>query len=323
MNTEQVAENKSVVKKKHRNPLFIFKVIGKYFKKNWVGLLYVSPVILGIAIFTVLPMASSLYDSFFKYDGITDRVWNNFKNYTNPFTYDWEVFGKSLGVTFLYSFINIPLTMALSFLLALFLNQKLKGIKVFRTLYYLPVVIPGVISGLLWRNFTDVNYGLANTMLTSIGLKPFTWITSKDTALFTLIFLNMFGLGGGMVLWIASLNGISPELYEACDLEGANGFQKLIYITIPMCSPMIFYNLIMGIIGSLQTFGNVFVLTGGNAGPRNSLLFFVINIYFTAFSSSPEIGAASALSWILFAIIGIFTLIVFRTSKWVFYGEDA
>jgi multiple sugar transport system permease protein len=305
------------------DPLYYLKVIGRYFKKNWEGLLYVTPVILGILFFTVLPMVTSMYDSFFKYDGITEREWNNFRNYIRPFTDDWDVFGKSLGVTFLYSFINIPLTMALSFLLALFLNKKLKGIKVFRTLYYLPVVIPGVISGLLWRNFTDVNYGLANKILTEIGFSPFAFLTSKDTAMITFIFLNMFGLGGGMVLWIASLNGISPELYEACDLEGANGWQKLIYITVPMCSPMIFYNLIMGIIGSLQTFGGVLVLTGGNAGPKNSLLFFVINIYFTAFSSSPSIGYASALSWILFVIIGIFTLLVFKTSKWVFYGEDA
>lgn len=280
-------------------------------------------MIIGILVFTLLPMCTSLFDSFFKYDGITDRQWNHFKNYLRPFSSDWETFSKSVGVTFLYSFINIPLTMALSFLLALFLSRNIKGIKIFRTLYYLPVVIPTVIYGLLWRNFTDVQYGLANSVLNKIGLGSFPFLTSEKTAMFTLIFLNMFGLGGGMVLWIASLNGISPELYEACDLEGASWGQKLIHITIPMCSPMIFYNLIMGIIGSLQTFGNVFVLTNGRAGPNNSLLFFVMNIYFTAFSTSPEIGYASALSWILFVIIGIFTLIVFRTSKWVFYGEDA
>lgn len=322
MNTERVAVQ-AAVEKKPRGPKFVFCAVGRYFKKNWVGLLYVSPVIIGILVFTLLPMCTSLFDSLFKYDGITDREWNNFKNYLRPFSSDWETFSKSVGVTFLYSFVNIPLTMALSFLLALFLNQKIRGIKVFRTLYYLPVVIPTVIYGLLWRNFTDVQYGLANSVLSRIGLGSFPFLTSEKTAMFTLIFLNMFGLGGGMVLWIASLNGISPELYEACDLEGASWGQKLIHITIPMCSPMIFYNLIMGIIGSLQTFGNVFVLTNGRAGPNNSLLFFVMNIYFTAFSTSPEIGYASALSWILFLIIGVFTLIVFKTSKWVFYGEDA
>jgi multiple sugar transport system permease protein len=113
------------------DPLYYLKVIGRYFKKNWEGLLYVTPVILGILFFTVLPMVTSMYDSFFKYDGITEREWNNFRNYIRPFTDDWDVFGKSLGVTFLYSFINIPLTMSLSFLLALFLNKKRKGIKVF------------------------------------------------------------------------------------------------------------------------------------------------------------------------------------------------
>ena len=322
MNTEQVAES-AAIEKEPRGPKKVVCAVGRYFKKNWVGLLYVSPVIIGILVFTLLPMVTSLFDSFFKYDGITDREWNNFKNYLRPFTADLETFSKSVGVTFLYSFINIPLTMVLSFLLALFLNQKLKGIKVFRTLYYLPVVIPTVIYGLLWRNFTDVQYGLANSVLNNIGLGSFPFLTSENTAMITLIFLNLFGLGGGMVLWIASLNGISPELYEACDLEGASWWQKLVSITVPMCSPMIFYNLIMGIIGSLQTFGNVFVLTNGRAGPNNSLLFFVMNIYFTAFSTSPEIGYASALSWILFLIIGVFTLIVFKTSKWVFYGEDS
>ncbi len=322
MNTKATEKSLSV-SKKQRDPLFVFKVIINYFKKNWEGLLYVMPVILGIAFFTVVPMVSSMYDSFFKYDGITDREWNDFKNYIKPFTTEWETFGKSLNVTFLYSIINIPLTMVLSFLLAVFLNQKIKGIKLFRTLYYLPVVIPAVISGLLWRNFTDVQYGLANKWLTDIGLPPFDFLTSEKTAMPTLIFLNMFGLGGGMVLWIASLNGISPELYEAADLEGASKLTKLLYITVPMCSPMILYNLIMGIIGSLQTFGNVFVLTNGRAGPNNSLLFYVMNIYFTAFSTSPDIGYASALSWILFAIIGIFTILVFKTSKWVFYGEES
>ena len=191
MNTKATEKSLSV-SKKQRDPLFVFKVIINYFKKNWEGLLYVMPVILGIAFFTVVPMVSSMYDSFFKYDGITDREWNDFKNYIKPFTTEWETFGKSLNVTFLYSIINIPLTMVLSFLLAVFLNQKIKGIKLFRTLYYLPVVIPAVISGLLWRNFTDVQYGLANKWLTDIGLPPFDFLTSEKTAMPTLIFLNMF-----------------------------------------------------------------------------------------------------------------------------------
>ena len=294
-----------------------------YLKRNWAGLLLVSPVLLGILFFTFLPMLTSLLNSFFKYDGITERIFNNFKNYIKPFTTDWEVFGKSLEVTFLYSLVNIPLTMVLSFALAMFLNQKLKAIKIYRVLYYLPVVIPTVIYGLLWRNFTDYEYGLANQFLISLGLEPYTFFTSDKSAMLTLIFLNMFGLGGGMVLWIASLNGISKEIYEASHIEGANWFVRTFKITIPMCSPMIFYNLIMGIIGSLQTFGNVLVLTGGRPGPNNSLLFYVMNVYFTAFSSSPEIGYASALSWILFLIIALLTLVVFKTSKWVFYGEDA
>ena len=321
MKKETTAGQAEQTAEKEKRP-DIFTRIGDYFVRNWVGILFVSPVLLGILFFTLVPMLTSLYDSFFKYDMYTDRIWNNFKNYIYPFTRDWETFGKSLEVTFVYSIVNIPLTMVLSFALAMFLNQKLKGMKVFRMLYYLPVVIPGVIYGLLWRNFTDVEYGLANQIVVSLGFEPLTMFTSKDTALPTLIFLNLFGLGGGMVLWIASLNGISSELYEAASIEGAGFWTRTFRITIPMCSPMIFYNLIMGIIGSLQTFGNVYVLTGGRPGPQNSLLFYVMNVYNTAFSGNPQMGYAAALSWSLFVIIGLLTLLGFKTSRWVFYGED-
>ena len=283
-----------------------------------------SPVVLGVLIFTLYPMMNSLYDSFFKYNIFSPREWNNFKNYVYPFTRDWDIFSKSLTVTGIYTVVQVPLSIVLSFLLALFLNRQLKGIKAIRTVFYLPVMIPTVIGGLMWKNVLDVEYGFFNAFLTQrLGFQPLTFISSPDTALGTVIALNFWSLGSSMLLWLSSIKGISKELYEYADIEGASKLVQTLKITVPMCSPMIFYNLIMGIITSLQTFNSVYVLTGGTSGPRDSLLFFVTNIYNTAFGQSPKIGYASALSWILFVIIGIFTLIIFKTSRWVFYNEEA
>lgn len=291
-------------------------------KRNYTGWLFIMPIMLGILFFTLYPMVASLVYSFFDYN-IVDPPHNfGLQNYIRPFKEGWPEFGKSLQVTFVYSLINIPLSMVLSFALALMLNQKAKGMRFFRLLYYLPVIIPGVVSGLLWKDIMQPKGGIMNALFEMVGLPASNFFMDKQTAMPTLIFTGLFGLGGGMILWIASLKNISPALYEAADLEGANYFVKLFKITIPMCSPVIFYNLITGIIGTLQTFGGVYVITGGGGGVDNSLLFYVMNIYNQAFSSRFSMGYASALSWILFVIIGFFTFIMFRTSKWVYYGGE-
>lgn len=294
----------------------------RWLKENYKGYLYVMPVILGILFFTLVPMALSFYYSFFDYNVLSPPKNFGFQNYIEIFDGRRlsRDFYKSLEVTGIYTLINLPLTMILSFFLAMFLNNEIKGIKVFRVLYYLPCVIPTVISGLLWQNFTDYQYGLGPKWLQAMGL-DWGFFREEDSCMPTLIFLNLFGLGGGMILWLAQLKQISVEMYESAALEGAGWFTKTFRITIPMCTPMIFYNFIMGIIGSFQTFGNVFVLTGGSAGVNNSLLFYIMNVYNRAFKNN-MMGYACALSWVLFLIIGILTLIVFKTSRWVFYAED-
>lgn len=295
----------------------------KAIKDNYAGWLFIMPTVLGILFFTVYPMLSSLYYSFFDYNIVSPPTNFGFQNYIRPFTTGWEDFGQSLKVTFVYSIVSIPLGLVLSFMLALFLNQKkIKGMRFFRLLYYLPVIIPAVVSSLLWKDILNEQTGLINSMLNAVGLPSFTFFNRAETSMPTLIFMGLFGLGGGMILWIASLKNIPDSLYEAADIEGAGYFSKLFKITIPMCTPVIFYNLITGVIGALQTFGGVFVLTGGGGGIDNSLLFYVMNVYNEAFSSRLAMGYASALSWILFLIIGILTVIMFRTSKWVFYGEE-
>jgi len=213
--------------------------------------------------------------------------------------------------------------MALSFLLALLLNKKIKGIGIYRLLIYTPVIIPVTISGLLWKNITNYDYGLANAVLQNIGLGKFPFFDKASTSMLSLILIGFWGLGGGMILWLSTLKNVPVSLYEAAEVDGASKFVKLFKITIPMCTPMIFYNLIMGIIGSLQTFGSVFTLTGGSAGAGNSLYFWLMKIYNDTFNIlSYTTGYAAAECWLLFAVIAILTVIIFKTSKWVYYGEE-
>ena len=295
--------------------------VGKRWKKILTGYAFIAPVVLGVLIFSLYPLISSFVFSFFKvFNGIKPPQYFGLFNYIQIF-HDEDV-GKSLLITFLYSGVTVPATLALSFLLALLLNSKLKGIGAFRVMCYLPVVIPGTVLGILYNDFFDVRFGLANEILRCLGLPEGTFFSSEKTSLITLMFTNLWGLGGGMILWLAALKNVPESLIEAAKIDGAGALVRLTRVTIPMCTSMIFYNLIMGIIGALQTFSNVFIITGGTAGVRQSMLFYSMKIYFTAFSSW-NMGYASALAWVMFLIIAGLTAIVFSTSKWVFYGEEA
>lgn len=292
----------------------------KKVKSTVVGYLYIAPIMLGILLFTMVPMFTSLYYSFFDFKIFDNQPSNfGFQNYIKPFTTDWDNFGNSLSVTFVYTIIGLPVGMVLSFSLALFLNKDIFGIKVFRVIYYIPVLIPAVVSGLLWSDLTDYNIGFFNTLFTKLGWPKYGFYSMPETVLPTLIFMGLFSIGGGMILWIAQLKGIPETLYEASRLEGAGFWTNTFRITIPMCTPMIFYNLITGIIGSLQTFAGAFMLIT----PANSeqLDFIVVRIYNTAFGSM-DMGYACALSWLLFLLIAVLSAVVFKTSRWVFYGEE-
>ena len=294
-------------------------------RKNVEGYLYIMPVLLGILIFTALPVLYAFISSFFetarKPFSLTDwGTFVGFQNYIQSFTRPsyWERFSASVKVTFVYAIINIPLTLVLSFALALLLNQKLKGMRFFRVLYYLPVLIPTVCSGLLWNKITDVETGFINNFLVNIGLPKLSWFSKAETCMPSLIFVNLFTLGSNMILWLAQLKNVPLPLYESARLDGAGKLRQLFAITIPICTPMILYNVIMSIIGVLQTYAQVITLTGG-AGKDLSLLFYVMNIY--DYQQS-QFGYACALSFILFLIIGLLTMITMKTSKWVYYSEE-
>ncbi|RXZ61025.1 sugar ABC transporter permease [Candidatus Borkfalkia ceftriaxoniphila] len=286
--------------------------------------LFVLPVILGILLFTLVPMMTSLYYSFTDYNPTLVNAKPAFvgiQNFADAFGKNWKAVGNSLFVTISYTIITVPLNLVLSFAIAMLLNQKLKGMRVFRTIYYIPVIIPAVASGLLWNDITKVNGGMFNVILTEfLKLPPYQFYNSAETVLPSLIFMSLFGMGGGMVLWIAQLKGIPESLYEAASLDGANFFVRTFRITLPMCTPMIFYNLIMGIIGGLQIFTQVLLLR--NPNNSEALNFFVLHIYDNAMGNN-MMGYASALSWILFVIIAAITAVTFKTSKWVYYGEVA
>lgn len=285
------------------------------------GWMFISPVVLGIAIFSFFPMVLSLYYSFTDYTVIFGPPTQfGLFNYVNAFTSNWDVVGRSLLTTFGYTLVSVPLTIVLGFALALMMNQKIKGMGVFRTLYYIPCLLPAVVASMLWQNITDVDYGVMNYLFGKVGIPAYGFFNEADTALPSLFIMSLFSLGGGMVLWLSQLSSIPPAMYEAAELDGAGYFTKLFKITVPFSTPMIFYNLLINIIATLQTFSNAYMLL--NNANRESMNFFVIHIYGQAFNNY-QMGEACALSWLLFVVIGGISAIVFKTSKWVFYGEDA
>ena len=289
-------------------------------KKELLGLLFVLPVVLGLVIFTLMPMVKSLYDSFHDIN-----IWgeaSNFglQNYIKMFTEEKEEFFSSLLSTFKYTIVAIPLQMVLSFLLAFVLNREMPGIKLARVLCYVPVVIPTVVNGLLWRTITTSEIGYMNLVFKAFGLPNYSFFESNDTAFQSFIMMGLFGVGSGMILWLSQLKSIPKTLYESAELEGANSLQQLLSITIPMCTPTIFYTLITNIIGTLQIFDLAYMFNT----PLNdrTLNFFVLYIYEQAFGRFGQMGYASALSWVLFLIIAALSALVFKTSTWVYYGED-
>lgn len=282
------------------------------------GYIFVLPLLIGLIGFTVWPVVRSLMISFCKYNIITPPRYIGARNYVDLF-HD-PLFWQSLKVTTIYSIVSVPLGLVAGLAVALLMNQKVKGIALFRTIYYLPAVVSGVAVSLLWVWIFNPDYGLANVVMKSAGLPQQQWLASPKTALGSLILMSLWGVGGGMVVYLAGLQGVPQHLYEAAEIDGANSLQQFRHVTIPMLTPVIFYNLIMGIIGSFQVFTQAFVMTSG--GPVNSTLFYVLYLFKQAFNYF-HMGYASAMAWVLFAIILALTLLVFRSSSmWVYYEGE-
>jgi multiple sugar transport system permease protein len=231
-----------------------------------------------------------------------------------------EYFWKSLRVTAFYTFGAVPLRMTIALLLSLLLNQPVPGRGVWRTLYYLPAVTSGVAVAVLWTWIFEPQYGLLNSFLAYLGIEGPRWIHSEAWALPSLILMSLWGVGGGMLIYLAGLQSIPTHLYEAAEIDGANALQRFSNVTLPMLSPTIFFNLIMGIIGSFQVFTASFIMTQG--GPNNATLTLVLYLYRSGFEYF-KFGYASALAWVLFLVIMIFTLMIIKSSAiWVYYEGE-
>lgn len=281
------------------------------------GLLFTSPWLVGLVVFTIYPTIASLYFSFTDYTVLKAPRWVGLANYVELISGD-QLFPRSLVNTLYYAAFALPLGLIGSVLLALLLNKKLTGMSIYRTVFYLPNVVPTVAMSVLWIWLFNPNYGLFNSILTGLGLRGIPWLTSPEWSKPSLILMSIWGIGGSMVIYLAGLQDIPQHLYEAADLDGANAWQKTWNVTLPMLTPTIFFNLVMGLIGVFSYFTQAFIMTNG--GPLDSTLFYMLYLYRNAFMYF-KMGYASAQAWILFIIVVSLTLVVFRSSgRWVYYG---
>ena len=278
--------------------------------------LFSAPWTIGFLIFTLGPMLVSFAMSFMRYDVLTPPQLIGFENYRIMFSTD-PLFWQALKVTFIYTLGSVPLGMVAALLVAILMNQQVKGIYVFRTVYYLPSLITGVPAALLWMWILNPSVGLINYGLSLVGIKGPAWLFSETWVIPALIMMSLWGIGGPMIIYLASLQGVPKHLLEAAEIDGAGTLSRFWHVTIPMISPVIFFNLVMSIIGSFQVFTSAFVMTQG--GPANASLFYVLYLYRNAFSYF-KMGYASALAWVLFAVIMFFSLLVVKSSPaWVYY----
>lgn len=281
------------------------------------GYLCISPWLLGFIIFLIGPIIASIVLSLYDWDLLTSPHFIGMANYQQIFAQDLD-FRQALKVTSIYAGAAIPLGLVAGVLLALIMNQKLKGIHYFRTLYFLPAAISGVAVAILWKWMFDPDFGLINRVLfLFFRIQGPMWLYSEKWALPSFVIMSLWGVGGSMMIYLAGLQGIPRELYEAAEIDGANSLSKLLRITLPMLSPVIFFNLVMGIIGSFQIFTQAHVMTNG--GPHNATLFYVLYLYRNAFEYM-RMGYASALAWVLFVVILALTLVAFTFARyWVHY----
>ncbi len=290
-----------------------------YFSKQWYeGLICAAPWIIGFAIFTGGPILFSIIMSFCNYDILNPARWVGLENYKWIFTQD-PVFWKAFWNT-IYMVIGVPVGLVAGLAIALLLDLKLRGMTFYRTLFYLPAIVPAVASSILWIWIFNPTNGLLNEVLGFFGIVGPTWLQDISWSKPSLIIMGLWGVGAGMIIWLAGLKGIPEHLYEAAEVDGAGVWSKFINITIPMLTPYIFFNLIMGLIGTFQIFAQSYIMTQG--GPMNSTMFYVYHIFNTAFRYL-EMGTASAMAWFLFVIVfGLTMFQLWLSKKWVHYGGE-
>ena len=287
-------------------------------RRTVTGYLFISPFILGFILWFLIPALTAVWLTFTDWNLIRPPRYVGLDNVTQ--LWDDSLFWKSLVVTTIYTLASVPIGLVVSFLLALLINTKVRGIAFFRTIYYLPSIVPAVASAVLWAWIFNTDFGLANVVLRALGLPKIQWLQDPDWALTALILMSLWSLGGSMIIYLAGLQGIPDVFYEAAKIDGAGRWTQLRHITIPLMSPVIFFNLIIGIIGTFQVFTAGYLITNG--APQNSTLFYVLYLYRTGFEFL-RMGYAAALAWVLFFIIMVLTLFVFKYAGRLVHYEDA
>lgn len=293
-------------------------------RENIIGYIFASPWLLGLILLGAFPILASFYISFTTYDMIGSPKFIGFENYAILFTND-SLFWQSLGNTIYHVFIAVPLGLIVGICLALLLNNKIKGISIYRTLFYLPNVVSIVAMSLLWLWLFQPSFGIINEVLDPIykllQMEPLQWHQSASTSKMTLILMGLWTAGGSMVIYLAQMQDIPKSLYESAEVDGANWLKKTIYITLPLMTPSIFFNLIMGLIGGFQVFTIAYIMTGG--GPSRSTYYYAYYM-FDKMMSDNAMGMASAMAWILLVIVLVITVIALKLNKFVVYlGEES
>ena len=288
-------------------------------EQGYMGFVLILPWLIGFCIFKLYPFVSSLVYSFTDYDlfrGVQNVV--GFQNYIDAFTKAKNV--KALKVTFTYAFMTVPLKLVFALFIAYILNFKIKGVGLFRTAYYEPSILGGSVAiAVLWKALFK-NDGVVNTILTMLGFESINFLADKNWALFIICLLRVWQFGSAMVLFLAALKGVPEDLYEAASIDGATKGRQFLSITIPLISPVIFYNLVTQLVQAFQEFNGPYIITNG--GPRNATTLISVIVYNTAFKDY-KVGMSSAMAWVMFVIVMILTIIAFVSQKkWVYYSDD-
>ncbi len=285
----------------------------------WTGLAFISPWIVGFLAFTVYPVAMSVFYSFCDYDVLSDPVWIGALNYRDLFADD--IFRRALLNTLYYAALALPAGMAIALVIALLLHRVVKGRAFFRVCFFLPSLVPLVAVAMLWLWIFNGSYGLLNYALSLFGIEGPNWLGDARWTKPALVLTTLWGVGQAVVIYVAALQDVPVDLYEAAELDGASGWQKIRHIVLPVISPVIYFNLIMGIIGSLQVFATPYVMFGGS-GPNRSALFYATYIYENAFNFN-QMGYACAMAWVLFLVILALTWLATRaTRRHIHYGGE-
>jgi len=283
-----------------------------------LGLAFISPWIVGFLIFILYPIFSSLYYSFTDFASFRPPNWVGLKNYVELFTRD-DKFFLSLHNTVFFFLLAMPASVIVALVLAILLNSKLRGMTFFRSLFFVPTIVPAVASAAVWMWILNPQWGLLNAALRLVGIHGPPWLSSPDWAKPSLVLVALWGIGSEVIIYLAALQGIPRDYYEAALVDGANNWQQTISITIPMITPVIFFHLVNGTIWAFQYFTEAYVMTGG--GPGNATLFYSLYLYRNAFTNV-KMGYASAQAWILFIVVMVASLIIVMSSKrWVYYEE--